>query len=97
MSFPSPFAVPGGHGGVILAAPTVVWHIHSGSALTPKPCRSERREDLDVALRRLRDHASVSARRPCCSTTYDGRWKDVKIAYVDDPDGFVIDLIHATA
>ena len=46
---------------------------------------------------RLRDHASISARRPCCSTTYDGRWKDVKIAYVDDPDGSVIDLIHATA
>jgi hypothetical protein len=28
---------------------------------------------------------------------HDGRWKDVKIAYVDDPDGLVIELIRATA
>ena len=24
----------------------------------------------------------------------DGRWQDVRIAYVDDPDGFVVELIE---
>jgi hypothetical protein len=52
-------------------------------------------EDLDGALRRPRDHRFRSA--PVLLDDHDGRWKDVKIAYVDDPDGCVIEPIRTTA
>ena len=51
-------------------------------------------DDLDAALRRLRDHGFPSRSAPVLLDDHEGRWKDVRIAYVDDPDGFVIELIQ---
>ena len=51
-------------------------------------------DDLDGALQRLRDHGFPSRSAPVTLHDHDGTWQDVTIAYVDDPDGFVIELIH---
>jgi diaminopimelate decarboxylase len=51
-------------------------------------------DDLEGALRRLRDHGFSSRSAPVLLDDHEGRWKDVRIAYVDDPDGFVIELIQ---
>jgi diaminopimelate decarboxylase len=51
-------------------------------------------DDIDEALRRLRGHGFPSRSAPVMLDDHDGRWKGVKIAYVDDPDGFVIELIQ---
>jgi diaminopimelate decarboxylase len=51
-------------------------------------------EDLDVALRRLQDHGFPSRSAPVTLDDHEGTWKDVRLAYVDDPDGFVIELIQ---
>jgi diaminopimelate decarboxylase len=51
-------------------------------------------DDVDAALRRLRDHGFASRSPSVLLDDHDGRWKDVKIAYVDDPDGFVVELIQ---
>jgi diaminopimelate decarboxylase len=51
-------------------------------------------DDVDRALRRLRDHGFPSRSESVLLDDHDGTWKDVRIAYVDDPDGFVIELIE---
>ena len=51
-------------------------------------------DDLDEALRRLRDHGFPSRSAPITLHDHEGTWKDVTIAYVDDPDGFIIELIQ---
>jgi diaminopimelate decarboxylase len=51
-------------------------------------------DDVDRVLRRLRGHGFQSRSAPVTLDDHDGRWKDVTIAYVDDPDGFVIELIQ---
>jgi diaminopimelate decarboxylase len=51
-------------------------------------------DDVDEALRRLRGHGFPSRSAPVMLDDHDGRWKDVKIAYVDDPNGFVIELLQ---
>jgi diaminopimelate decarboxylase len=51
-------------------------------------------DDLEGALRRLREHGFPSRSAPVLLDDHEGRWKDVRIAYVDDPDGFVIELIQ---
>jgi catechol 2,3-dioxygenase-like lactoylglutathione lyase family enzyme len=51
-------------------------------------------DDLEGALRRLRDHGFPSRSAPVLLDDHEGRWKDVRIAYVDDPDGFIVELIQ---
>jgi diaminopimelate decarboxylase len=51
-------------------------------------------DDLEGALRRLLDHGFPSRSAPVLLDDHEGRWKDVRIAYVDDPDGFVVELIQ---
>jgi diaminopimelate decarboxylase len=51
-------------------------------------------DDIDEALRRLRTHGFPSRSSPVLLNDHDGRWKDVRIAYVHDPDGFIIELIQ---
>ena len=51
-------------------------------------------DDVERALRRLRDLGFPSRSAPVLLDDHDGRWQDVTIAYVDDPDGFVVELIQ---
>jgi diaminopimelate decarboxylase len=51
-------------------------------------------DDVDDALRRLSDHGFPSRSPSVLLDDHDGRWKDARIVYVDDPDGFVIELIQ---
>ena len=51
-------------------------------------------DDVDEALRCLRSHGFPSRSSPVLLDDHDGRWKDVRIAYVHDPDGFIIELIQ---
>lgn len=51
-------------------------------------------DDVDRALRRLLDLGFHSRSAPVMLDDHDDRWKDVKIAYVDDPDGFVVELVQ---
>jgi catechol 2,3-dioxygenase-like lactoylglutathione lyase family enzyme len=50
--------------------------------------------DIDAALRRLRDHGFPSRSASVSLHDRDGAWAGARIAYVDDPDGFVIELIQ---
>jgi diaminopimelate decarboxylase len=50
--------------------------------------------DLDGALRRLRDHGFPSRSAPVTLHDHEEPWTNATIAYVDDPDGFVIELIQ---
>jgi diaminopimelate decarboxylase len=54
-------------------------------------------DDIERALGRLRDLGFPSRSGPVLLDDHDGRWKDVTIAYVDDPDGFVVELIQRPA
>jgi diaminopimelate decarboxylase len=51
-------------------------------------------DDVDAALRRLSHHGFPSRSPSVLLDDHDGRWKDARIVYVDDPDGFVIELIQ---
>jgi diaminopimelate decarboxylase len=51
-------------------------------------------DDLGAALRRLREHGFDSRSAPVTLDDHEGTWKDVTLAYVDDPDGFVVELIQ---
>ena len=71
-----------------------------GRALAPQPNDAGAAhvalavDDVEAAARRLHDHGFPSRSAPILLDDHDGRWKDVKIAYVDDPDGFVVELIQ---
>jgi diaminopimelate decarboxylase len=72
----------------------------TGRALRPQPNDAGAAHlalavtDLDGALRRLRDHGFSSRSAPMTLEDHEEPWKDATIAYVDDPDGFVIELIQ---
>jgi diaminopimelate decarboxylase len=72
----------------------------AGRALRPQPNDAGAAhvalavDDLDAALRRLRDHGFESRSTPVTLDDHDGTWKDVTLAYVDDPDGFIVELIQ---
>jgi diaminopimelate decarboxylase len=51
-------------------------------------------DDLDAALRRLGTHGFPSRASAILLDDHDGRWKDVRIVYVHDPDGFIVELIQ---
>lgn len=51
-------------------------------------------DDVDAALRRLSAAGFPSRSPSVLLDDHDGRWKDARIVYVDDPDGFVIELIQ---
>jgi diaminopimelate decarboxylase len=72
----------------------------AGRALAPQPNDAGAAHvalvvtDLDAALERLRAHGFQSRAAPVTLDDHDGAWKDVRIAYVPDPDGFVVELIE---
>jgi diaminopimelate decarboxylase len=72
----------------------------AGRALAPQPNDAGAAHvalvvgDLDAALRRLQAHGFPSRGAPATLDDHDGTWKDVRIAYVADPDGFVVELIE---
>jgi diaminopimelate decarboxylase len=72
----------------------------AGRALRPQPNDAGAAhvalavDDVERALGRLRDLGFPSRSAPVLLDDHDGRWKDVTIAYVDDPDGFVVELIQ---
>jgi catechol 2,3-dioxygenase-like lactoylglutathione lyase family enzyme len=86
-----------GDGGVV---ELLEYEAPAGRALRPQPNDAGAAhvalvvDDLDGALRRLRDHGFESRSAPVLLDDHDGRWRDVRIAYVDDPDGFVVELIQ---
>jgi diaminopimelate decarboxylase len=51
-------------------------------------------DDVDAALVRLRDHGFPSRSPSVELDDHDGAWNGARIAYVDDPDGFVVELIE---
>jgi diaminopimelate decarboxylase len=75
----------------------------AGRALRPRPNDAGAAhvalavDDLDGALRRLQRLGFPSRSAPVTLDDHDGTWKDVRIAYVDDPDGFVVELIERPA
>jgi diaminopimelate decarboxylase len=72
----------------------------TGRALRPQPNDAGAAHlalavgDLDGALRRLRDHGFPSRSAPVTLHDHEEPWTNATLAYVHDPDGFVIELIH---
>jgi diaminopimelate decarboxylase len=51
-------------------------------------------DDIAATLRRLEDQGFPSRAAPVVLDDHEDHWKDVTIVFVDDPDGFVVELIE---